>query len=131
MTLLKLVFLEGQRANSFFLWHTTLHQKTQREVGFKPKTVPELGTGESPLKVHHHHLRTILTQLNDSRANMLIGRANYNPNSRLGKFPSHLSPTPNNTSSTFLAQACLWHSSIRLGSLGEDGRGYLTASKIK
>jgi len=61
----------------------------------------------------------------------LIGHADYNPISRLGKFPSHLSPTPNNTSSTFLAQACSWHSSIRLGSLGEDGHGYFAASKIK
>ena len=60
MTLLKLVFLEGQRA----------HQPSSgkpKGSGIQPKTVPELGIGESPLTVHHYHLRTTLTQLNDRR----------------------------------------------------------------
>ena len=44
MTLLKLVFLEGQRANSFFKVH---HSSTEALVAFKPRTEPELGTGDS------------------------------------------------------------------------------------
>ena len=47
MALLKLVFLEGQRANSFFKANHPSTEKPRALVGFKPRTEPELHTGDS------------------------------------------------------------------------------------
>jgi len=50
MSLLKLVFLEGQMANDFFKVHHPSTEKPKGLVGFKPMTEPELDTGESLYK---------------------------------------------------------------------------------
>ena len=48
MVLLKLVLLEGQRANSFiFKAHHPSTKKRKPLVGFEPRTEPEIGTGLS------------------------------------------------------------------------------------
>ena len=47
MALLKLVFLEGQRANSSFKAQHLSTEKPKALVGFEPRTEPELGTGDS------------------------------------------------------------------------------------
>ena len=47
MALLKLVFLEGQRANYFFKAHQPSTEEPEALVGFKLRTEPELGTEDS------------------------------------------------------------------------------------
>ena len=64
-----LFFWKGKgQIPSFKAYHPS--SEKPKGSGFKPKTVPELGIGESPLSVHHYHLRTTLTQLNDRRTKM-------------------------------------------------------------
>jgi len=47
MVLLKLILLEGQKANSFFKAHHPSTEKPKALVEFEPRIEPELGTGDS------------------------------------------------------------------------------------